>query len=78
MASVKEIIEGTLKIKPEEEHQIVYDSPTETLEPVYFWILNFMNDMFGGNVEKLVDNFASSVGSGHFLEQNQRDRKSVV
>ena len=54
------------------EHEIVYDSPTETLEPVYFWILNFANNVFGGDVEKIVDNFASSPGSGHFSEQSQK------
>src|SRR3989344_3848233 len=72
MASAIEIIEKKLKIKPVKEHQIVYDSPTETLEPVYFWMLNFANTLFGSGVEKIVDNFASSPGSGHFLEQNQR------
>jgi hypothetical protein len=51
---------------------IIYDSPTETLEPVYFWILDFMNQLFGGKVEKLVDNFAASPGSGHFGEMGQR------
>jgi hypothetical protein len=50
------------------EHKITYNSSTETLEPIYFWILDFMNDMFGGDIEKLIDNFASSPGSGHFSE----------
>lgn len=54
---------------PSAEHQIVYDSLSESLEPVYFWVLDFMNGMFGGKVTKLVDNFASSPGSGHFSEQ---------
>ena len=27
-----------------------------------------MNDMFGGKVEKLIDNFSSSPGGGHFSE----------
>lgn len=56
---------------PAEEHRLVYDSSSETLEPVYFWILDFMNDMFP-NVEKLVDNFTSSPGSGHFAELGAR------
>ena len=42
MASAIEIIEKKLKIKPGREHEIVYDSPSETLEPVYFWFLNFV------------------------------------
>ncbi len=56
---------------PAEEHKLIYDSSSETLEPVYFWILDFMNDMFG-DVEKLVDNFTSSPGSGHFAELGAR------
>lgn len=56
---------------PGEEHEIIYDSSSETLEPVYFWILDYMNDTVG-NVEKLVDNFVSSPGSGHFAELGMR------
>src|SRR3989344_6016179 len=48
------------------EHKLVYDSSSETLEPVYFWILDFMNAGF--SVEKIIDNFSSSPGSGHFSE----------
>ncbi len=51
-----------------QEHNLVYDSSTEGLEPLYFWILDFMNDNFGGKVEKITDNFSSSPGSGHFSE----------
>lgn len=54
--------------KAAEEHKIVYDSTSETLEPVYFWILDFMNDLFSNKVEKLVDNFTSTPSSGHFAE----------
>jgi hypothetical protein len=56
---------------PESEHKLVYDSPTETLEPIYFFILDLMND-FGLETEKLVDNFVSSPGSQHFGEMGQR------
>jgi len=59
------------KAKPGKEHKLVYDSTSETLEPVYFWILDFMNNAFK-SVDKLVDNFASSPGSGHFAEIGQR------
>lgn len=51
-----------------EEHSLTYQSSSETLEPVYFWILDLMNSMFGGKVEKIVDNFVSTPGSGHFSE----------
>jgi len=57
---------------PSAEHQLSYNTPTEALEQFYFWILDFMNDLFGGKVEKLVDNFASSPGSGHFMELQDR------
>lgn len=49
------------------QHRLIYDSATETLEPIYFWILDFMGKM-NKKVEKIVDNFASSPGSGHFSE----------
>ena len=60
------------KSKPAAQHKLVYNSSVQTLEPVYFWILDFMNGMFGGKVEKIVDNFASSPGSGHFAELNTK------
>ena len=59
------------KKSPETEHTIVYDSSSETLEPIYFYILDMMGD-FGLNTEKLIDNFTSSPGSGHFAELGQR------
>jgi len=52
--------------KPAEEHKLVYDSSSETLEPVYFWILDLASKSL--EVEKFVDNFVSSAGSGHFSE----------
>jgi len=60
------------KPKSATQHKIVYDSMSEQLEPLYFWILDFMNDIFAGKVEKIVDNFASSTGSGHFGEMGLR------
>jgi len=59
---------GKVSAKADEEHQIVYDSAGETLEPIYFWILDMMNGMFSGKVKKVVDNFSSTAGSGHFSE----------
>ena len=56
---------------PLTEHRLVYDSSSETLEPIYFFILDLMND-FRFEVKKLVDNFSSSPGSGHFAELGQR------
>ena len=56
---------------PETQHLLVYDSPAETLEPIYFFLLDLMGDL-GLKPEKLEDNFSSSVGSGHFSEFGQR------
>ncbi|MCK9595911.1 hypothetical protein M0R19_01875 [Candidatus Pacearchaeota archaeon] len=56
---------------PEAVHTLVYDSSSETLEPIYFFILDLMND-FGLAPQKLVDNFSSTPGSGHFAELGQR------
>ncbi len=53
------------------EHTLVYDSTSETLEPIYFFILDLMND-FGLAPEKLVDNFTAAPGSGYFAELGQR------
>ncbi len=61
-----------LKSTAAEEHKLIYDSTSEGLEPVYFWLVDFMNDMFGGKVDKLVDSFTSSPGSGHFAELGTR------
>jgi len=74
--SISEIIEEISpyyrkKHRPEAIHNLVYDSSTETLEPVYFFILDLMND-FGLAPQKLVDNFSSTPGSGHFAELGQR------
>ena len=55
-----------------EEHKLIYDSSSETLEPVYFWILDMANSLCRGDVKKLVDNFSSSPGSGYFAELGQR------
>ena len=57
--------------KPDASHTIVYDSSTETLEPIYFYVLNLMEE-FEMKPEKLIDNFDSSPGSGHFGELGQR------
>jgi hypothetical protein len=55
---------------PSISHRLIYDSATDSLEPIYFWILDFLGKSFAGEgkVEKIIDNFASSPGSGHFSE----------
>ena len=71
--TISEIIEEVSpyykkKGEPETKHTLVYESSTETLEPIYFFLLDLMDD-FGLKPEKLVDNFTTSPGSGHFSEQ---------
>lgn len=65
--SIDKIPAEEVKAKPLTQHTLGYDSSSETLEPVYFFILDLMND-FGLGVEKFVDNFVTSPGSGHFSE----------
>ena len=74
--SISKIIEDVSpyykkKGKPKIEHTLSYDSNSETLEPVYFFIVDLMTD-FGLAPEKLIDNFTSTPGSGHFAELGQR------
>ena len=56
---------------PSEKHTLVYDSFGEGLEPIYFWILDMIQQRHK-NVEKLVDNFVAAPGSTHFAEMGQR------
>ncbi len=56
---------------PIEQHKVEYDSTTEGIEPIYFWLLDYVNQRFR-EVEKISDNFVSSVGSGHFSELSQK------
>jgi len=70
--TISEIIEEVSpyyqeKKEPEAEHTMVYDSSSETIEPIYFFILDLLNDM-GLAPEKLIDNFSSTPGSQHFSE----------
>src|SRR3989338_5400145 len=61
------------EVKPKSlgEHKVVYDSSSETLEPIYFYLLDLL-DTRGLDPEKIIDNFSSSPGSGHFAELGQR------
>jgi hypothetical protein len=68
---LKEIPVGATKLFKSEgteaSFNLMYDSPSEKLEPVYFFILDLM-ESFGLKPEKLIDNFSSTPGSGHFSE----------
>lgn len=56
---------------PMEQHLLVYDDFSQNLEPIYFWVLDYVNDRYVKS-EKLIDNFLSSPGSGHFAEMQGR------
>lgn len=56
---------------PIEQHKLVYDDSAQSLEQVYFWILDYVNENFGKS-EKLIDNFVASPGSGLFSEIGQK------
>ncbi len=62
------------KPKPCREQTLTYNSPSEPLEPVYFWLLDLMNARFK-SVEKLVDNFTSTPTSGQFGEMGMRSQR---
>ena len=55
--------------KPVEYH-IIYDTFSSTLEPVYFWTLDFMRADFpsgiGFEVDKVGEDFEASAGGGFF------------
>ncbi len=56
---------------PIEKHRIVSDSMTESLEPLYFWVIDFMYRLFR-KVDKINDNFVAAPGSGYFSELGQK------
>jgi hypothetical protein len=68
-------IEGPIKLhgikNPIEKHKLVYDSFSQALEPIYFWILDYINGRYGKS-EKLIDNFMTSPGSSQFGEMGSR------
>lgn len=66
---LKEI--GMKEGNPLASYKLVYDAPTAQLEPIYFWLLDFMQEG-GMKVEKIIDNFSTSPGSGHFAEMGAR------
>lgn len=59
---------------PIEKHSIVYDTSsagTQLLEEIYFKILDVMSKEFK-QVDKVVDSFAASPGSGYFAEMSMK------
>jgi len=62
--------------KPIISYNLIYDSLSESLEPIYFWILDFMRDTSPGglglDVWKGAEEFETSISSGYFGEMGQR------
>ncbi len=75
MTEIKEVIKKVVKNEyniPVISYKLIYDSQQNQFEPIYYWILDFLKNLFGEDIEKIVDNFMSSPGSGHFADMNQR------
>ncbi|MBI2148807.1 hypothetical protein HYU23_03940 [Candidatus Woesearchaeota archaeon] len=72
---VKELTPLILK-KPIANYNLIYDSLSEGLEPIYFWTLDTMRDSppagIGLEVWKGTEEFEASVTSGYFGEIGQR------
>ncbi|MEK6948432.1 MAG: hypothetical protein AABX19_04280 [Nanoarchaeota archaeon] len=58
------------------KYNIAYDSLSEGIEPIYFWVLDFMRDSgpsgLGMDVRKVSEDMEASVSSGYFGEIGQR------
>ncbi len=67
---------GSLVTKGKASYNLIYDSLNEGLEPIYFWILDFMRDSnpagLGLIVWKGQEEYEASVTSGYFGEMGQR------
>lgn len=68
---IKEVSPYYAKEGDPQEHILTYESYAETLEPIYYFILDLMDD-FGLKPEKLIDNFSPSPGSADFGELGTR------
>lgn len=60
------------KTKPLSKHKLTYECFSEFLEPLYYFILDLMQDDFGFSVEKLVDNFSATLSASNYSDSGQR------
>jgi len=61
---------------PVEKHSTYYDTFGESLEPVYFWLMDALqSDPRMNRIDKLVDNFVTAPGSGQFSEIGMKATK---
>jgi hypothetical protein len=78
MAEIKEILKKATKNNKGESltsYKTTFETPTTNLEADYFWILDLIEGVTKGNVEKLIDNFISSPGSSQFADIGMRATK---
>lgn len=57
---------------PLEHHTLAYDSMDDSLEALYFWLLDWLTQERGCEVTKLTDNSAVSPGSSPFQDWSNR------
>jgi hypothetical protein len=60
--------------KPISSYALSFDSPENQLEPSYYWLLDWLGER-GWDLQKIVDNFMASPGSGQFSEMNMKATK---
>lgn len=58
--------------RPIQQYQLAYDASSESLETIYYWILDNIVVTEFRTVEKIIDNFISAPGSGHFSEMGAK------
>ena len=56
-------------------HKLSFDSQQNQLEPIYYWILDFAAQIGWKDIEKTIDNFMASPGSGQFSEMSMKATK---
>ncbi len=61
---------------PVEQHTLVYETSSQALEQVYFWLHDYLyNKAEYGSADKIIDNFISAPGSAHFSEMGLKASK---
>ncbi len=74
-SAAEQIAELKKKAGSKKEYHLTYDSISEGLEPIYFWVLDFMRDKSGINLEevwKFRDEYDAAVAGGYFSDIGSR------
>ena len=61
-------------LKPVSSYRLSFDSQQAQLEPIYYWLLDWVQER-GWTMDKVIDNFTASPGSGQFSDMNMRATK---